>query len=104
MMESDMSDRLDALERHALVVTDALTLTLSHVAALTAVNAALIASLDPLDRSAIREAAITAIGEGPQRDQVCGLIEALTQEPAAAVADHHVSKPATVSDLPGRLQ
>lgn len=104
-MKSTVDDpRLDALERHALAMTDALILTLSHVAALTAVNTALLATVDVPDRAAIRDAALAAIGNGPQHTQVRSLIEALTQEPASAVADHHADLSVALADLPVRLQ
>lgn len=99
-----MDDRLDALEQHARVMTEALLLAVSQVAALTAVNGALMATLDDQHRTVIREAALAAIGDGPHHDRACSLVEALTQEPAAAVAEHQTRISAALAELPARLQ
>ncbi|MCJ2051251.1 hypothetical protein [Methylobacterium sp. J-070] len=96
-------DRIDALERHAMVMTEALTLTIDHVRALTVVNAALMAALDDTDRTAVREAALAGLGEGPQHERARGFIEAMTQDPAAAVADQQAAVSAALVDVPARL-
>ncbi|MCJ2018623.1 hypothetical protein MKK84_14450 [Methylobacterium sp. E-065] len=97
-------DRLAALERHAQVMTEGLTLAIDHVRALTTVNAALMAALDGADRTAIRVAALADLGDGPEHKRARGLIEAITQGPAAAVADHQATLTFGLLDVPPRLQ
>lgn len=97
-------DRLSELEQHARMMADALLLAVSHVAALAAVNGALMATLDDQHRKVVREAALAAIGDGPHHEQACCLVEALTQEPTAAVVDYQTAVSTALAAVPARLQ
>lgn len=103
-MSSTMADdRLDALERLALVQNDAVRLLVDHVRALALVSAALVGTLDDEGRAAVREVALASLGQGPDHDRAAALIAAFTRDPVAVLADQ-AALSADLSGSPGRLQ
>ena len=98
------NDRLDALERHALIMTEALQRLIDCTSALAAVNGASMALLDPADRVAIRGAALAGLGDGPAAERARAIVVELTQDPATARVDHQAALSEAMASLPTGLQ
>lgn len=97
-------ERLEALERLALVQGDALNVLVDNVRALALTNAALMSIVDAQDRAAVREAALAGLGQGLEHDRARRLVESFTREPAAAVVEHQAEVSDALAGMLSRLQ
>jgi hypothetical protein len=98
------NDRIDALERHALVMTEALRRLIDCTSALAAVNGATMALLDPADRAAIHTAALAGLGDSPATERARGIVVELTHDPTAAQARLQAAVTSAQAARPARLQ
>lgn len=85
-------DKIAALEELAHKQNEVLLMLVAHVQALALTNASLVASLgDTIDRAAIRQTALSELGEGPTRAQAAALIETFTQEHPSNTEGHEAA-------------
>lgn len=83
MSHSTEADRIEALERHAAMVSEGLVQLVDHVRGLSIVTASVMAACSEQDRAEIRDVALASLGDAPADARLRPLIEAVTLDPTA---------------------
>lgn len=98
------SERLDALEMHARQHAAAISSSGNLALALSTMVTCLLALVDGPTREAVRQAALTVLGEDPAHADAAELVERLTRDPRAAFLEQHGVSGTVVSDSPRTAQ
>ncbi|MCJ2102704.1 hypothetical protein [Methylobacterium sp. E-046] len=99
MSDSTNADRIDALERHAAVVSEGLVQACDHIRALSIVVTTLLAAVNEPERADIRAVALASHGDAPEEARLRPLIEAITLDPTA-----HPGIGAALAAMSNRIQ
>jgi hypothetical protein len=99
MSDSTEAERVEALERHATIITEGLVQACDHVRALSIAVTTLLAAVNEPDRADIRAVALASLGDAPADARLRPLIAAVTLDPAV-----HTGIGAALAAVSGRLQ